>query len=290
MFRQPVFTALFATLLLCCSANLSHASQGTATSKAGHSVAYDVLGQGGQSGSGPAIVFVHGWSCDRTYWKPQMDALSRQFTVVAVDLVGHGKSSLGSKEDWTIASFGGDVAAVVEKLDLKRVVLVGHSMGGDVTADAARRLPGRVAGVVWVDVYKQLSTSRTPEQIKSFVDSFSTDFASKTSAFVRGMFPASADKALVERVALDMSSAPPAVALASMESSISNDRRVVGILREAKVPVIAINPAEPPTDLESMRKANIEVVLMPGVGHFLMMEDPERFNVLLIDAIRKLTK
>jgi pimeloyl-ACP methyl ester carboxylesterase len=75
-----------------------------------------------------------------------------------------------------------------------------------------------------------------------------------------------------------------------LESSISFDREVPPALQELKLPVIAINPDAPPTDTASMQRYGVEVVLMPGVGHFLMMEDPERFNPLLRAAIDKVLR
>src|SRR5712692_6781266 len=116
-----------------------------------------------------------------------------------------------------MAAFGGDVAAVVQKLGLEHVILIGHSMGGDVIAEAARKLPGRVTGLVWLDTYKQLGAGRTPEQVQAFVARLRANFADSTRALVRGMFLPSSDRSLVERVAAPMSSAPPAVALAALE-------------------------------------------------------------------------
>ena len=254
----------------------------TVTSPDGIRIAYETQGEGT-----PALVFVHGWSCDRSYWKGQLEPFSRKSKVVAVDLAGHGESGLGRKTQ-TMAAFGGDVAAVVEKLGLQRVILIGHSMGGDVIVEAARRLPGRVAGLVWVDTYKQLGTPRTPEEIQSVVTKFRADFVQTTRGFVRGMFPPSADSALAERVALDMSAAPPGIAIGALESAISFDREMPRLLRELKLPVVAINPDYRPTDIPSLERHGVRVVLMPGVGHFLMMEDPERFNRLLRTEIDSL--
>jgi pimeloyl-ACP methyl ester carboxylesterase len=92
----------------------------------GTRIAYELIGAGR-----PALVLVHGWSCDRTYWNAQLESLSRDFTVVTVDLAGHGESECG-REAWSIAAFGYDVALVVALNGLEDVVLVGHSMGGDV--------------------------------------------------------------------------------------------------------------------------------------------------------------
>ena len=114
------------------------------------------------------------------------------------------------------------------------------------------------------------------------------NFAEATRTLVRGMFPPGADSALVERVAADMSSAPPAVALSALESAFGFDREIPYALRELKLPVIAINPDGPATDVESMNKLGVEVIFMPGVGHFLMLEDPERFNGLLRTAVGRI--
>jgi len=184
-----------------------------------------------------------------------------------------------------MAAFGDDVAAVVRQLGLPRVILVGHSMGGDVIVEAARRLPGRVAGLVWVDTYRQLPIARTPEQLQAMTAPFHTDFVETTRGFVRGMFPPTADSALVERVAMDMSAAPPQVALGALEAALAFAHEIPGALQELKLPVVALNPDNQPTDTTSMKRHGVEVVLMPGVGHFLMMEDPARFNQLLRTVI-----
>src|SRR5260370_1290299 len=66
------------------------------TSPDGIRIAYEAHGEGS-----PALVFVHGWSCNRSYWRQQLQPFSRQFKVVALDLAGHGDSGLGRKS-WTI--------------------------------------------------------------------------------------------------------------------------------------------------------------------------------------------
>ena len=288
MFTRPTRAQLLWLMALIVSMagdpSPAHAAPGRAASADGVAIAYDAHGAGT-----PALVFVHGWSCDRTYWKGQLEPLGRRYRVVAIDLAGHGESGT-NRQAWTIAAFGADVAAVVEKLGLERVVLIGHSMGGDVIVEAARRLRGRVAGLVWVDVYRKLDAPPTAERIEAFVAPFRADFAGRTRAFVRGMFPATADKSLVEWIAADMSSAPKDIALAAMVSAHSNAREMPAALAELKLPTIAINPDHPPTDFESLKRHGVEVVLIPGVGHFPMMEDPERFNRVLGSVIEKLPR
>jgi pimeloyl-ACP methyl ester carboxylesterase len=255
-----------------------------ARSADGVRIAYEVRGEGSL-----ALVFVHGWSCNRSFWAGQMEPFSRQFKVVAVDLAGHGDSGR-NREKWTVQSYGDDVAAVVKKLDLKRVILIGHSMGGDVIPEAALRLPGRVVGLIWLDTYKKLGAGRTPEEVQAFVAKFRPNFSETTRDFVRSMFVSASDPALVERVAFTMSSAPPSIALPSLESAFSYSREMPRTLERLHLAVIAINPDNAPTDVASLEHYGVQVIFMPGVGHFLMMEDPTRFNGLLSTAIGRLNR
>jgi pimeloyl-ACP methyl ester carboxylesterase len=78
-------------------------------------ISYDVQGEGE-----PALVFVHGWSCDKSYWRLQVPYFAKRHKVVTIDLGGHGESGIG-RETWTMEAFGKDVAAVVEELELGRV-------------------------------------------------------------------------------------------------------------------------------------------------------------------------
>lgn len=252
-----------------------------ATSADSIQIAYEVLGTGT-----PALVFVHGWSCDRSYWRGQVEPLSRTSKVVAIDLAGHGESGLGRKA-WTIEAFGTDVAVVAKKLDLQRIILIGHSMGSNVIAEAARQLPGRVTGLILVDQYKNLEAGLTKEEVEAFAARLRTNFADSVAAFVRRMFVSTSDSILIERVAADMSSAPPAIALDALVYTLNYSRQMPQTLNELKLPVIAINDTRRPTDVASMKRYGVEVMIMPGVGHFLMMENPDGFNLLLKTAISK---
>ncbi|MHC4336142.1 MAG: alpha/beta fold hydrolase, partial [Planctomycetota bacterium] len=143
---------------------------------------YNVEGKGK-----PALVFVHGWCCDKSYWRHQVPHFSKRHKVVTIDLAGHGESGLGRKA-WTIEAFGKDVAAVVKKLELDQVILIGHSMGGPVIIEAARQMPERVTGLVGVDTFLDLGKQYTQQQIDAFVAPFERDFAEATSKLVRGIF------------------------------------------------------------------------------------------------------
>lgn len=235
----------------------------------------------------PTLVFVHGWSCDRTYWRHQVAHFAADHQVVAIDLAGHGESGLG-RVSWTMPAHGEDVAEVVKEIRPDEVILIGHSMGGDVIVETALLCPAVVKGLVWVDVYSTLGNSRAPQTLEQFVAPFRADFAGATDQFVRGMFLSTSDPALVDWVARDMASAPPEVGLDELVYAISNDGPVIERLERLLVPKIAINPDYRPTDRESLARYGFETLLMPGVSHFMMLEDPARFNQLLTEAIARL--
>ncbi|MFQ5472860.1 MAG: alpha/beta fold hydrolase, partial [Dehalococcoidia bacterium] len=104
-----------------------------------------------EAGTGdPAILFVHGWTCNLTDWRFQLEEFAKGHRVVALDLRGHGKSDKPD-QDYTIDGFADDVVALIEELGLDRPVIVGHSMGGAIAHNIVRRWPEIAAGAVLVD-------------------------------------------------------------------------------------------------------------------------------------------
>src|SRR5262245_46594804 len=150
------------------------AATATVSSSDGVPVSYTDQGKGD-----PALVFVHCWSCNRNLWDEQVPEFARRHRVVAIDLPGHGESGRGRKE-WTIPAFGEDVKAVADQLGLERMVLVGSSMGGPVCLEAARRMSGRVVGIVAADTLQRMSERMPPEAGEMLVRGFEADFKGTT--------------------------------------------------------------------------------------------------------------
>jgi pimeloyl-ACP methyl ester carboxylesterase len=217
-----------------------------------------------------------------------MDHFAASHRVVAVDLGGHGESGLGRK-DWTMAAFAGDVHAVVEALGPGKVVLVGHSMGGPVILEAARLMPERVVALVSVDFFNEVDRRFGAKEREGFLAPMRADFPKATQAFVRQeMFTPRADPQLADRIARDMAAGPPDVAVSAMQNLLGYDQGAA--LAATKVPVRLINADKWPTDLEAARrhKPDVQLAVMPAVGHFLMMEAPDEFNRLLARAVSEL--
>lgn len=235
----------------------------------------------------PALVFVHGWCCTRRYWDFQIPVFAQSALVVALDLAGHGESA-SKRKNWSVARFGDDVTAVVDALELQDVILIGHSMGVDVILEAARDLAGRVHGLVWVDQYSTLSAFMTQQAIQERVDPFRARFVETTCTFVRRMFVPTSDPLLVERICQNMSSAHEGIAVPALLATWGHGPRVPDLLAELRLPVVTINAASPPTDTGSTQSHGVEVLLVPGTGHFPMLERPREFNLCLSQAIQRI--
>jgi pimeloyl-ACP methyl ester carboxylesterase len=240
---------------------------------------YNVRGEGDKS-----LVFVHCWSCDRSYWQNQVDEFARDYKVVTIDLAGHGQSGT-ARIKWTMAAFGEDVAAVVSKLNLQNVVLIGHSMGGPVVIEAARRLPGKVFGIVGVDNFQDFREVATKRQVLTFVERFKSDFRKTTVGFVYSMFPPTADSTLMARIALDMASAPPEIAMAAITETLQYDYKAA--LAEVRVPIRTISSDQYPTFAEANNQvaASFAVRIISATGHFPHLVNPPKFNELLHETL-----
>lgn len=252
----------------------------TVQSADGVSIRYESFGKGE-----PALVLVHCWSCDRHLWDDVVPRLARDRRVVTLDLAGHGDSGRDRKE-WTMQAFGEDVRAVVDALHLQKVILAGHSMGGPVILEAARLLPGRVVGLIPVDAGLDVEQTNSPEEIAGLVGALEKDYRTTAEKFTRDyMFTPKTDPALIERIVAKNVAAPPEIAIPCLRAVFTYDARPT--LRQVRVPAHAVNSDHFPTNVEANRRhfASYDVTLMPGVGHYLMLEDPARFSDLLAGAV-----
>ncbi|HVW71224.1 MAG TPA: alpha/beta hydrolase [Steroidobacteraceae bacterium] len=239
----------------------------------------------------PAVVLIHGWACDSNYWNAQIGALEAKYTVVAVNLAGHGASER-NRTDWSIGNYGEDVATVVRQLQNRQVVLVGHSMGADVALEAVRRIGDRVIGIIAVDSLKSIGLPpMRPQEIERQLAPFRQNFIEATRSYVASqMFQKDADPAFVQKVAYDMSLEPPQVGIPSLQSLLSLD--FTTILPDIHVPVRAINSDLAPTDEARIRKSlpDFKAEVLDHTDHFLMMDVPQRFNPVLLRDVDELVQ
>lgn len=273
------------TLLLLLVIPGTQLHSGETNSADGIAIKYEVTGKASAT---TTLVFVHGWCCDRTFWEKQVPYFSKHYKVVVLDLAGHGESAMGRKK-YTLRAFGLDTAAVVKKLDLKNVILVGHSMGGPIAALAAPLLPNRVTGIVGIDTFNNIEFKLPEEQWKMFLKPLRDDFKKGTQNFINMfMLTPDADPALKEKITKKMTAAPPEVGIGAMEEMFKDD--IAAILDNTKVPIHCINADQFPTNKESIKRHTVsfKLKILPKTHHFLMMQKPDEFNKLLHDSVKEL--
>ncbi len=248
-------------------------------------VQYRVYGHGD-----PALVLIHGWSCDSNYWREQVPVLKQKYTVVTVDLAGHGGTD-ANRSEWSIASFGRDVATAAAIVPNQQIILVGHSMGGPVAIEAARLMKSRVIGIIGVDTFNTIGAPKpTQAQVDALIAPFEKDFIGHTRQLVtEHLFAPGASQELANKVAYDMSLSPPRVAVPALRALFEYD--FAESLKDVTVPIVAIDSdLGPPVNEARIRKVlpKFHATTITGVGHFLMMEDPARFNAALETEVQGL--
>ncbi|MDX2046750.1 MAG: alpha/beta hydrolase [Chitinophagaceae bacterium] len=247
--------------------------------------------------SDTAIVFVHGWCINKEYWTAQEDYFSKRFNTVTLDLGGHGQSGK-NRNNWTIDEYGNDVAAVINTLDLKKVILVGHSMGGDIILNVANKVPEKIIGFIGVDNFKSITTNFSPEeqkQVDTFFIMMKSGYKAIAEQYTRSsLFPANyADTVSVKRVINDIKNSDSSIAIQTLESLMQVFLKEGELLSQLKVPVHLISSDLEPMNEESVKKyckAGLFVHSIKGVGHYPMIEKPEEFNKLMDEAIGQIAK
>ncbi len=257
-------------------------------SKDGIPISFEVHGTGE-----PTLVFVHGWSCDARYWRAQVPHFSKSHRVVTIDLAAHGHSGT-TRSEYSMLAFGEDVQAVTEAIDSNRVILVGHSMGGSVIAEAARLMPKRVIGLIGVDTLENIEYPMTHEELEKMLAPLEKDFLNGTKQFVEQLILPSMNPQLREWILSDMSAAPSAAALSASKSMM--EQYITGeaakIFELIHLPVVSVNCDMWPVDYEANRRhmSFYEAIILKGADHFLMLDRPKEFNQALEKAILTILK
>jgi pimeloyl-ACP methyl ester carboxylesterase len=247
----------------------------------GIKLAYDDRGSGS-----PAFVFVHGWTCDRSFFAPQAEHFAKKHRVVSVDLRGHGESDK-PQGAYPISAYADDVAHLIGELKLGKVVAVGHSMGGVTVLQLAVAHPDRVAAIVMVDPAPFAFPPELRAAIEGMIAAIESGNREPQRQFIEGnLFLPTSDKTLVKRVADIMCSAPAHVAAGAMRGILGFD----GVAAAARCTVPALHlaaspPLNPPHLMaEWMPKAVNGMTV--GAGHFNQLEAAPQVNAMIEGFLR----
>ncbi|QIL74068.1 alpha/beta hydrolase (plasmid) [Diaphorobacter sp. HDW4B] len=247
------------------------------------------------SGATP-LVMVHGASQDSLSWKHNLEAFGADYTVYALDLPAHGKSStpIGGPHNESMRN-ARYLVQVLEALELPPAVLMGHSMGGGIVAAAATLAPERVRGLVLVDgaSVKVVKSSGYNPAILDMARINPGDWFEVTFRTLMGS-ATEADR--VEDVVMDARRCNPYVAFADI--CAFGGFRMETLLEHIHCPCVIVEGAEdwsvPPESAKQvhavLQQRSVPSVYLewPGVGHFPHSEQPQRFNADTLAAMKSL--
>ncbi|AYK07546.1 non-ribosomal peptide synthetase [Brevibacillus laterosporus] len=244
-------------------------------SKDGVCINYEVSGNGGMT-----IVLVHGLGCNSSFWANQIEYFSKKYRIVNIELAGHGDSG-SNREKWTIEAYANDVASVVNSLELTNIVLVGHSLGGPVIVEAEYLISGNVIGLIGVETLHNVEPKHlSAEQLEIYVASvFECDVE------IKDMFLPNADPSLIKLV----ESVRNLVGKHILESSYREMVTYMQTVRNRiRIPITLINSSSwLTTNVNAAKHYGINVESIENVGHYSMLEAPERLNKAIENVIAK---
>lgn len=231
-----------------------------------------------------ALVFVHGWTCDMTYFAEQIPHFAKSGRVIAIDLPGHGKSD-AREIDYTQPLFAESIARVLDRAKVKRAVIVGHSMGTPVARQFYRMYPKRTLGIVALDgSVKAMITDQS--RIDALMANLrGANYKALATAMIDGMLAAAPDSPYKTAIRTTMLATPQHVvagaAAGMFDLKYWNDDPIA-------VPTLMLLAKSPLWTDEYQAYARklvptMDYVVLDGVSHFLHTEKPAEVNAA-IDA------
>ncbi len=234
-----------------------------------------------------ALVFVHGWSCDETFWAGQAPALGAKFHVITIDLPGHGQSDK-PQIAYTMDLYARAIDAVLRDAKVKAATLIGHSNGTPVIRQFYRKFPEKTRALVIVD--GALRPFGDKEMMEKFVAQLKApNYEENTGKMIDSMTSTIPDAALRGKIKTAMLRTPQHVAASEMEATLDPE-----LWKPDKInlPVLMILAKQPfwSAEYEQFVRGivpDLDYQTWEGVSHFLMMEKPEQFNSVVAAFLEK---
>lgn len=240
-------------------------------------LAYDERG----AKNAPAIVFVHGWTCDRSHFAPQAERFSAEYRCISVDLRGHGASDAPAQE-YTIEGFADDVAWMCDELGVARAAFAGHSMGGTIVLALSKARPGLVRALALLD-----PAILFPPEVQTLASQLAGAFAAEGGMETvrqfeeQRFFTASSDGGLKKRIVDAACRTPQHVVASAFRDVATWD--ATPALAALQAPLLYVGAEPQIADLARLRELAPQVMVgnTVGSGHFHQLEVPEQVNAML---------
>jgi len=231
---------------------------------------------------GLPVLFLHSFGGDSGHWASQLSHLRHHRRALAMDLRGHGKSAAPRNGDYSVPAMAKDIDAVIDALKLKRVVLVGHSMGGAAAIAYAGAHPGRVAGLVLVGAPGRMPLEQSRPIVQAIEASYDETMKGYWEKLVTGAQPHVRTQILSQ-----MESVPPEASLAIVKALFQYDP-LPALDRYPGPKLVIFTPqGDTPNDLQNLRPQVLRRS-MEGTSHWPHLDRPAEFNQVLDEFLAQL--
>jgi pimeloyl-ACP methyl ester carboxylesterase len=244
-------------------------------------------------GAGPAVVLLHGYVGDgATTWRPQLDELSDEFTMVAWDAPGAGGSS-DPPESFGMAGYAECLAGLIARLGLRRPFLIGLSFGGALAIDFGRRHPAVPKALVLASAYAGWAGSLRPDvaaqrlqQALTLADVTPGRFR---STLLPTMFSDGTAQEVIDEFGSSLQSFHPAGFRAMARACAEDLRDALPRIVAPTLLVYGDRDVRAPPQVARHLRADIpgcRLAVLPGAGHVCNLEAPDDFNTVVRDFLR----
>lgn len=242
----------------------------------GMALAYRDLGSGGLP-----VVLLHGWACDHTFLQPQLEHFSGSHRVIAVDLRGHGESDAPDSR-YTLAEFADDMHELITALRLPPVVVIGHSMGGQVALELAARHSAEVSAICLIDSVVFPPVSLTAQLRRLLPELAGPDYLDVLSEAAGALFLETDDPVRKAELLRKMGRTPRHVAVTAFRGHLLDYDFAVAVAA-CEVPAAYLGAARALADLDRFRSLCPQLMTGQtlGSGHFSPLEVPDQINSML---------
>ncbi|MFZ0317611.1 MAG: alpha/beta hydrolase [Candidatus Sulfotelmatobacter sp.] len=246
-----------------------------------------------EAGSGRAIVFIPGWTMPAWIWQKQIDEFSKKYHVIAVDPRSQGESDKPTYGHMP-ETRSRDYKELVDHLGLKRPILVGWSMAcGELVKYAEQFGSDNVGGFVLVDGFlTDAPGTGMFAALSGWMNQLQTDRQKQADGFIRSMFKKPQPEEYLKRLTDASMQVPADTAVVLIYNMIAIQDAAGGFARMNRPVLFAYQPESQASAefLKSKLGDKVQLEKFDGDGHALFVDEPEKFNRVLEEFVRSLSK
>jgi len=243
-----------------------------------------------ESGEGaPPLIMIHGLCSNLKHWDPQARKFGRSHKILRVDLRGHGASD-APKSGYSIRQMADDVAALARSRRIRNAVVMGHSMGGAVALEFARRNPDVAKALVMLDAPTGLGgmSAADAKQSPLVAALGGPGWPAPAEQFYARFFTNARDKKLAAKVCKDAGRTPQHGAVGATQALLTY--KMTPAAKAVKQPTLFVAAAQGNARWDTLRELmpQVQFARVVGAGHFLQLEAPDQTNAMIEEFLLRL--